>query len=248
MGEASNFKKRVGDIIFGHETFYGKLFDVFLLVLIISGAVIAILESVEAYKVQFGQTFFVAELIILGLFLIEYCLRIYSARNRKNYIFSFYGLIDFIAVFPALISLLFLSMPYLLMLRLFRMFRILRLLKIISFIQEETVLVRSIKRSTPKIIIFLSFVFIASTIFASLLYVVEGPENGFNDIPTSIYWSIVTLTTVGYGDIVPATALGKVIASFLMIGGYGIIAVPTGIVVADYSDESKKRRCKEKKK
>ena len=247
MEERSTFRKRLGDIIFGHDTPAGKAFDIVLLILIIIGSFIAIFESVASMRAQYGHYFLIAEFIILSLFLIEYILRLYSARKRKSYIFSFYGFVDFIAVFPALISFLFFSMPYLLLVRLFRLFRILRVLKILAFIQEESVLVKSIKRSTPKIIIFLGFVLVSTTVFASILYVTEGPENGFTDIPTSIYWAVVTLTTVGYGDIVPVTGLGKFIASFLMIAGYGVIAVPTGIVVADYSDESRKQRHDDKK-
>jgi voltage-gated potassium channel len=242
MGEHSDFRKKLGNIIFGHDTSASKAFDIILLILILIGSFIAIFESVASIRAQFNYYFLIAEYIILSLFLIEYILRIYSARNRRSYIFSFYGFIDFVAVVPALISFLFFSMPYLLLLRLFRLFRILRVLKILSFIQEESVLVKSLKHSIPKIIIFLSFVLIASTIFASVLYVVEGPENGFSDIPTSIYWAIVTLTTVGYGDIVPITFAGKFIASMLMIAGYGIIAIPTGIIVANYSEESRKVR------
>lgn len=246
MVEKISFRKQLGDVIFGDDTFAGKAFDIILLILIIIGSLVAIFESVASVRAKFGYYFLIAEFIILFLFLIEYILRIYTARNRRKYIFSFYGFIDFIAVFPALISLLFFSMPYLLLMRLFRLFRILRVLKIISFIQEESVLVKSIKRSIPKILIFLSFVLISTTVFASVLYVIEGPENGFVDIPTSIYWAVVTLTTVGYGDIVPLTSFGKFIASLLMIAGYGVIAVPTGIVVAEYNNESRKQKKSDK--
>ena len=176
------------------------------------------------------------------MFTIEYILRIYSAKDKKKYIFSLYGIIDFIAIIPAYISLLFPPLYYLSLMRAFRLFRIFRILKLLSFLEEETILVKSIRRSIPKIIVFLIFIVIASTIFSSVMYIVEGPENGFTDIPTSLYWTIVTMTTVGYGDITPATPLGKIIATIIMIGGYGVIAVPTGIVVSEYGHASYKSR------
>lgn len=237
-----SFRRKLEDIIFGHESFRGKFFDVVLLILIVISSLIVILESVVSFRLRFGDFLFLAEIFILFLFLFEYILRIYVAGDRKKYIFSFFGIVDFIAVVPALVSLAFFPLPYLLLLRGFRLFRILRVLKIISFIDEDGLLIRSLKRSAPKILVFLTLVVVVSVVFASIMYVVEGPENGFKDIPTSLYWSIVTLTTVGYGDLVPLTPLGKFIASLLMIGGYAVIAVSTGIVVADYSFFNKKRK------
>jgi voltage-gated potassium channel len=243
-----DIRKKIGNIIFEHSFFSAKLFDIILLILILISTITIIVETVPSIKEKYGQILLIIEWTIIVLFTIEYILRIYSAKDRKKYVSSLYGIIDLISIVPAYISLLFPPIYYLSLFRAFRIFRIFRILKLLVFLKEETVLIKSLKKSIPKIIVFLSFIIITSSIFASIMYVVEGPENGFTDIPTSMYWTIVTLTTVGYGDITPLTPIGKILASIIMICGYGIIAVPTGIVVSEYSQESFKEKSKIKRK
>lgn len=247
MKTQSTLRTNLERIIFKHECLAGKIFDYSILFLILISSILVILESVKPLQNLYGKQFFIAEIIFLAIFLVEYIFRIYSAENRKQYIFSFYGIIDFLAVVPTIILFIIFPLPYLLMLRLFRIFRIMRLLKIVKFIEQESILIKSIKLSAPKILLFISFVLVVATIFASALYIIEGPENGFTDIPTSIYWAVITLTTVGYGDIVPVTALGRFLATILMIGGYGLIAVPTGIIAVDYNETSKTFSLEKKK-
>jgi voltage-gated potassium channel len=230
-----NFKENVGDIIFGRETFASRLFDIVLIVLILLSTLFVIIETVPSIGSIYKDFLFSAEWFILALFTIEYVLRIYSAKSKMKYVFSLYGVIDFLSIFPAYLSMFFPPLHYLTLFRSFRVLRIFRILKLLYFLEEEALLVRAIKKSFPKIVIFLTFILILSIILASIMYVVEGPQNGFSDIPTSLYWTIVTITTVGYGDLTPTTSLGKIISSLIMICGYGIIAVPTGIIVSQYN-------------
>lgn len=232
------FRQRLGNIIFDHETVPAKIFDIVLLILISLSSLAVILETVPSIEIKYGHELRMIEFIVVLLFSVEYFARIYSARKRLNYIFSLYGLIDFISIFPAYLSVFFPPLYYLVLFRVFRVFRIFRILKLISFLQEEMVLVRAMRKSFPKIIIFIGFILIISVIFASLMYVIEGPAHGFSDIPTSLYWTIVTITTVGYGDITPITGAGKVLASLIMLSGYGVIAVPTGIIFSEYNKAS----------
>ncbi len=233
--EKDSLRVRIGHIIFSHETISSRIFDLFLLFLILFSSFLIIIETVPVIKNDYGQLLGTIEWGVIIFFTVEYFLRIYSARKRKNYIFSLYGIIDFIAIFPAFLAIFFSPLHYMVLFRTFRIFRIFRVLKLLSFLKEESTLITSLKKSFPKIIIFLVFILVFSTIFASFMYLIEGPENGFTDIPTSIYWTIVTLTTVGYGDLVPVTHIGKTMASLLMISGYGVIAVPTGIVLSEYN-------------
>lgn len=230
-----SFKDRIYEILFGEKTELSRIINIFLIFFILTSTLLVIIESNQVIATKYAKQLFIAEFIFIMIFGIEYILRIYSAKSKKKYIFSFYGVIDFIAVFPALISIFFSPFYYLLILRSLRVFRVFRILKVVSILEEENVLTKSIRRSIPKILIFLIFVLIISIIFSSVMYLVEGPENGFKDIPTTLYWTIVTITTVGYGDIVPVTNLGKFLASIIMLSGYGIIAVPTGIVVSEYN-------------
>ena len=237
----TRLKHKIGEIIFAHESFPAKAFDIILLILIIASSLAIILETVPSIQRQYGIWLFWLEVVVLALFTIEYLLRVYSARKRRRYVFSLYGIIDFIAIFPAYLAILFPPLHYATLFRTFRVFRIFRILKLIPFLREEMILVKALRRSLPKIIIFLGFILLISTIFASLMYIIEGPKSGFTDIPTSLYWTIVTITTVGYGDITPLTSLGKTLASIIMLCGYGVIAVPTGIVFSEYSKASLKR-------
>jgi voltage-gated potassium channel len=192
-------------------------------------------DSVNHINRDYGEMLFYAEWFFTLLFSVEYILRIYSIGHPTKYIFSFYGIVDFISILPTYLSLIFVGSHYLITFRLLRMLRIFRVLKFAQYLGEANNLAHALRASKRKIFVFLFTVLIIVVIVGSLMYVIEGEENGFTSIPRSIYWAIVTLTTVGYGDISPQTPLGQILASLIMIVGYGIIAVPTGIVTAEYS-------------
>ncbi len=229
MKEAS-LRKKIYLIIFEAETKYGKFFDVILLVLILASVMIVTLESVVSLRRQFLQIFITLEWIFTILFTIEYILRVYSSPKPARYIFSFFGLVDLLSIIPTYMSLFILGSQYLLVVRVLRLLRVARIFKLTRFINEGQVLSRALRASMAKILVFLGVVLTVVVIVGSLMYIIEGAKSGFTSIPVSIYWTIVTLTTVGYGDIAPQSALGQILASFIMIMGYGIIAVPTGIV------------------
>ena len=228
-------RRRLGDIIFEHEKPPDKLFDIVILVLIVLSIVLVMLESVPWIRESYGGTLRVAEWVFTILFTLEYMLRIYTARKRLRYVMSFFGVVDLLAILPGYLSLFLFGSQYLIVVRSLRLLRIFRILKLARFLGEASVLRRALSASTPKITVFLGTVVTIVMIIGALMYVVEGAENGFTSIPKSIYWAIVTLTTVGYGDISPQTPLGQTLSAFVMIIGYGIIAVPTGIVTSELS-------------
>jgi len=232
-------RKKIYTIIFEANTPAGKLFDVVLLLLILASVLLVLLESVKGIGQPYYMFFYIAEWIITGLFTIEYILRIYSLKKPKSYIFSFYGLIDLVSILPSYIALVFTGMHYLLVVRIFRLLRIFRIFKLNHFLSESNILVNAMRASRDKIFIFLYFVVLSVVVFGSALYVIESTVEGygFTIIPMGIYWVIVSLTTVGYGDISPFTPLGQFLASCIMIMGYGIIAVPTGIVSVEINKE-----------
>ena len=227
------FKEKVHIVIEGTDTRTGKFFDVVLLIAIALSVAVVMLDSVLILRLQYGQLFFYAEWLFTILFTIEYALRLYSAPNRKRYAFSFFGVIDLLALLPSYLSLFFVGTQYLLVVRILRILRIFRVFKLRSYMQQAGFLAAAFKTSQHKIIVFFLSLLLLVTIFGSVMYVVEGPENGYTSIPLSIYWAVVTLTTVGYGDISPKTPIGQAIASMVMITGYAIIAVPTGIFTAE---------------
>lgn len=229
----SLIKNKIHIIIEGTDTPIGKLFDVLILVAIITSVLVVMLDSVLFLRLQYGRLFFVAEWFFTILFTIEYALRLYSAPNRRRYVTSFYGAVDLLALLPTYLSLFFAGTHYLLVVRILRILRIFRVFRLKSYMQQAGFLAAAFKTSQHKITVFFLSLLLLVTIFGSVLYVVEGPENGFTSIPLSIYWAVVTLTTVGYGDISPKTPLGQAIASMVMITGYAIIAVPTGIFTAE---------------
>jgi len=225
-------------------TLAGKQFDVLLLYTIVLSVAIAMLDSIESLHTQFGNTFYTIEWGLTIVFAIEYLLRIYVSPKPLSYIFSFWGLIDVLSILPTLLSFFFFGYHYLFVIRVVRLLRVFRILKLIRFNREATTLTRALRSSSYKIGIFLFAVFTIVILLGTIMYVVEGGKNGFTSIPQSIYWAIITLSTVGYGDIVPHTVLGKFIASIAMIIGYAIIAVPTGIVTVEMSrSASKKTSC-----
>ena len=224
-------------VIFGTDTPAGKRFDLILIYSIFISVGVVILESVQDIASRYATAILVAEWFFTILFTIEYGLRVYCAPNRWRYITSFYGVIDLLAILPTYVGLLVGNINYLIIIRLLRVLRIFRVLKLMRYLEEANILMRAIGASHRKILVFFGTVLVLATVFGALMFVVEGPEHGFTSIPTSVYWTIVTITTVGYGDITPQTTIGKIIASFAMLTGYSIIAVPTGILTAELNQE-----------
>lgn len=240
------FRERIGHIIFQSDTRAAKLFDVTLLLAILASIVLVMLESVASYRAAHGAILRQLEWFFTGLFTLEYVLRIYSAYNRRSYILSFFGLVDLLAILPTYLSLLLVGAQYFLVIRALRLLRVFRVLKLVHFVGEAATLKRALLASRGKITVFLITVATVVVIIGSAMHLVEGPENGFDNIPKSVYWAIVTLTTVGYGDIAPQTPFGQFLAALVMILGYGIIAVPTGIVTSELtraSHEDARRHC-----
>lgn len=231
----SKHKELLYTIIFEADTKAGKLFDIALIWAIVLSLVVVILESINNTSEVIHAYFAVAEWFFTIVFTIEYILRIYVVRRKLKYIFSFYGIVDLLAILPSFISIIFPGVHYLMDIRILRLMRVFRVLKLSRFISEGVALRRALYASMHKIFVFFSTLALFVVIIGSVMYVVEGPENGYTNIPISIYWAIVTITTVGYGDIAPQTALGQFIASVVMIIGYSIIAVPSGIFAAEFT-------------
>lgn len=220
-------------IIFEHDTKIGWRFDMALLAIIVLSVFVAIIDSVPSVHRNYAELLYVLEWLFTAIFLIEYIARLLIVDKPLRYAKSALGLIDLLSILPAFISLLFPGSQYLQVVRLLRVLRVFRLLKLYSFMHEANVIVESLTRSSKKILVFMFSVMIIVTIFGSLMYVVEGPEHGFTSIPTAMYWGVVTMSTVGYGDVTPQTPLGQIISSLLMLIGYSVIAVPTGIYAAE---------------
>ncbi|MEH6536249.1 MAG: ion transporter [Psychroserpens sp.] len=230
-----NWKNKLHEIIYEADTPAGKLFDVILLITILASIVLVMLESVNSFDEKYHVFLNVSEWVITILFSIEYIARIVTVKKPLKYILSFYGIIDLLSTIPKYISLILAGSHALVILRALRLLRVFRILKLARYLGASNQLANAIKASRAKIAVFLFAVIIASVIFGTIMYLVEGEENGFTNIPKSVYWCIVTLTTVGFGDIAPQTPVGQFIAAIIMIMGYGIIAVPTGIVSAEYT-------------
>lgn len=235
-------KQRIHITIYGTNTFEGKLFDIILLFLIFLSVLLVMLESVQTLDAKYHTFLHVSEWVITIFFTIEYILRIISIKKPSTYIFSFYGIIDLIAALPMYMAIFIPGSQILSVVRALRLLRLFRVLNLVQFTGQESHLKLAIRASRQKITVFIYFILIVSCLLGTLMYAVEKGESGFKNIPDSIYWVIVTLTTVGYGDIVPITTVGKMIASLIMVMGYGIIAVPTGIVTAEYMNASRKSR------
>jgi voltage-gated potassium channel len=235
-----SWRAKLHEIIYEADTPVGKLFDVILLIAILASIVLVMLESVESIDNKYHGLLDISEWIITILFSIEYIARIVVVKKPIKYITSFYGIIDLLSTIPKYLSLLLVGSHSLVAFRALRLLRVFRILKLTRYIGESTNFVRALKTSRAKIAVFLSFVLILCIILGTVMYLVESKESGFTSIPRSVYWAIVTLTTVGYGDIAPITPLGQFIASIIMIMGYGIIAVPTGIVSSEMTRINKK--------
>ncbi|WP_341661887.1 ion transporter [Vibrio sp.] len=224
-------------IIFGTHTKAGRAFDIALIVAIFSSLAVLVLESVPSIASPWMMELRYLEYAFTALFSIEYLLRLYCSPKPSAYAKSFYGVVDLLAILPTYLAFFFPGASFMGVIRLLRVMRIFRVLKLVRYLQDSNILLRSLLMARRKILIFFSTVGILVTIFGSLIFVIEGPANGFTSIPKSIYWAIVTITTVGYGDIVPQTHLGKALASLTMLLGYSILAVPTGIITAELNKE-----------
>ena len=230
-----NIRDIIYKIIFKADTPAGKAFDLILIASILLSVGIVFLDSIPRYNQEYQDLFYNIEWFFTILFTIEYFMRIYCIKKPFNYMRSFFGIIDLLSIVPTYISILIPSTRFLGVIRILRVLRIFRILKLINYISEANVLMDAIVSSRRKITVFIFFLLAMVTIFGSIMYLIEGQENGFTSIPRSMYWAIVTITTVGYGDISPGTNLGQFISSFVMILGYATIAVPTGIISAEYT-------------
>jgi voltage-gated potassium channel len=228
-------RQRIHIIIYGTDTVAGRLFDLILLGLILLSVFLVMLETVKGFDAKYHHELIILEWIITIFFTLEYILRIATTNRPRNYIFSFFGIIDLLAILPMYLSFFLVGSKVFSIIRALRLLRLFKILNHPKFTGQSIHLLKALNASRGKITVFLYFVLISTILIGSIMYVVEGEENGFSSIPMSIYWTIVTLTTVGYGDISPQTPLGQFIASMVMILGYGIIAVPTGIVTAEFT-------------
>ncbi|WP_420318417.1 ion transporter [Ekhidna sp.] len=241
----SRFRNQLFHIVFGTDTRSGKLFDIVLLWAIVLSVISVMLESVSSIREAYDDVFFVTEWLFTVLFTVEYLLRLFITAKPKKYAFSFFGIIDLLATLPTYITLFVAGGSYLVVIRSIRLLRIFRILKLGRYLREASVLSDALAASRYKIFVFLGAVFTLAMIMGTLMYMIEGGESGFTSIPRSIYWAIVTITTVGYGDIAPQTVLGQAFASMLMLMGYAIIAVPTGIVTSEIASAEKNKRKEE---
>ncbi len=233
------FKEKLFIIIFEANTPAGKAFDVCLLIFIFLSIILVMLESVQSIRVLYGEQIRFLETIITGIFSLEYALRVYVSHRPFRYMRSFFGLVDLLSILPFYIGLFFMGSHNLIVIRVLRLLRIFRIFKFTRYTRESNHLLQALLNSRAKLTVFVMAVSTLVTIFGSLMYLIEGDENGFTSIPQSIYWAIVTLTTVGYGDIAPQTNFGRFISSLVMIVGYAIIAIPTGIVGYEITQVSK---------
>ena len=241
------WRERLYVIIFFTNTSAGRRFDTWLLFVILASLLVVMFDSVAVYSDRYGVLLDGLEWVFTGIFLIEYLVRIYCHPEPRRYVFSFYGAIDVLSVVPAFIALFYPDTEYLLVVRALRMLRVFRVLKLTQYLSQANFLLVALRGSKQKIIVFLFSVTTMVLIYGTLMYVIEGPQNGFTSIPMSIYWAVVTITTVGFGDIVPHTPLGKALSTLVMITGYSIIAVPTGIFTAELATamrtDSLQHRC-----
>ncbi|MFT6337374.1 MAG: voltage-gated potassium channel [Saprospiraceae bacterium] len=242
----NSFRDSLHEVIFEADTKAGKLFDVILLIAILASVIIVIIESVPSYHEEYGALFIALEWAFTVFFTIEYGLRLYAVYKPMKYAKSFFGIIDLMSILPTYLSLIFVGTHSLMIVRGLRLLRVFRIFKLANFLSQGEVIMSALKASRDKIFLFVIFILIMVSIFGSIMYLVEGASNDqFDSIPRSIYWAIVTLTTVGYGDISPVTPFGQAIAAIIMISGYAIIAVPTGIVTAEAMQQAENTKNKE---
>jgi len=223
-------------VIFEAQTPAGRAFDVALIVCILISVLAVLLDSVAEIHERYGDLLYKVEWVFTILFTIEYVLRLWCIENTARYARSFYGVVDLVGIIPTYLSLVVADTQYLLVVRILRVLRVFRVLRMVRYVGEAQVLTDALKASQRKITVFISTVLALVVVFGSFMYLIEGPESGFTSIPKSIYWAVITLTTVGYGDLTPVTPLGQAFATIVMILGYGIIAVPTGIVTMELTE------------
>ena len=239
---------KLRSVIFLSDSRAGRIFDIIVIAIIVASVAVVMLESSHSMDSLLGPVLRVAEWCFTILFLIEYVLRLLTVRHPLHYARSFFGFVDLLAVLPAFVALILPGTHYLAVLRLVRVLRVFRVLKLVTYMKETVLILDALRASRRKITVFLFAVLILTVILGSLIYVIEGEEHGFTSIPRSMYWTIVTLTTVGYGDLTPGTGLGQVLAAMIMVMGYGIIAVPTGLVTAEVVSQALRtrdqRRCR----
>lgn len=240
LKEQASWQQVLHEVIYEADTRSGKIFDVVLIICILLSVIAVLLESVQEIRAEHGSLLIRIEWFFTILFTIEYLLRLVSVGRPVKYASSFFGVVDLLAILPTYLSLLFPGTHYLLVIRALRILRVFRVLKLVPYVRESAMLMQALRASRRKIMIFLYAVLTLVIIIGSIMYMIEGEENGFTSIPRSIYWAIVTLTTVGYGDIAPNTAIGQALAAVVMIMGYAIIAVPTGIVTAELTQVKSK--------
>jgi len=240
--ETTAVQDKFYNIIFGTETTAGRWFDITLIVAILSSVMVILLDSIPALHARHGDGYLRIEWMFTLFFTLEYLVRVWCSPNRRAYIFSVYGIVDVLAIMPTYIAFFIPEAAPLLIIRMFRILRIFRVLRLLKFMSEANVLVGALRDSYRKLIVFFSLMMIITTIFGCLIYVLEGPDHGFDNIPKSIYWAIVTITTVGYGDVVPVTVLGRAVSAVGMLIGFAIIAVPTGIITAELTNKISRER------
>jgi voltage-gated potassium channel len=236
------WRAKIFEVIYHADTRAGKWFDIMLIIFIILSVLTIILDSVNQLHLEYGRFFYSLEWFFTIVFTIEYILRLVSTRNPIKYTFSFFGIVDILSILPTYLSMFFVGAQSLLVIRILRVLRIFRILKLVHYSEQMQTLTRAIKNSRHKLFVFFFFIITVLVIFGSIMYLIEGPENGFSSIPHGIYWAVVTLTTVGYGDIAPHTVLGRGVASLIMLTGFSIIAIPTGIFAAELNKEASRNR------
>ncbi len=236
------YKEKLREVIFGYRTKSGKIFDIVLLAIIIISVIGVMLDSDTTIHKKYGNILLTAEWIFTIFFTIEYILRIYCSREKKKYIFSAMGIIDLLSIIPTYLGAFYAPIGSLIDIRIMRLIRIFRIFQLSKYLRSGHTMQLALRSSRPKIIVFILYISLIVVILGTVMYVVEGQQNGFENIPKSIYWAVVTLTTVGYGDVVPITTLGKTISVFIMMLGYAIIAVPTGIVSSEFTKNRKEKK------
>jgi voltage-gated potassium channel len=235
----NNIKDKLYIIIFEADTPAGKAFDIILILTILANSILVITESVDTIRNSYGMWITVLGWFFVVVFTVEYLLRIWIVKRKSTYLLSFYGIIDLLAILPVYLSIIFPLIRFLAVIRILRLLRLFSILKMGRYIAESSQLIQALRASRPKITVFLFTILFIVVIVGSMMYIIEGPENGFDNIPESMYWAVVTVSTVGYGDISPQTPVGKLLSSLLMIIAYGILAVPTGIISYELAQTSK---------
>lgn len=236
MDTPQNLRQRLHSIIFHTDTPAGQRFDRYLLLTIMASLVVVMLDSIDSIHSQYAGLMAGIEWAFTALFAIEYAVRLYCSPKPLRYAFSFFGLIDLLAILSGILALFYADSQYLLIIRVIRMLRVFRVLKLSPYLRQANFLLTALRGSKQKIVVFFAGIATLVTVFGTLMYVIEGPAHGYTSIPKGIYWAVVTLTTVGFGDIVPQTPLGQALSTLVMITGYSIIAVPTGIFTAELAN------------